>query len=203
MQLKPYLFAISPVFMVACGDGTNPFDPDTLSVQSSFVTPGTDGTFSSTLDNVRGKRDIDASGNGYAYQVGTIDSSLTLTANAGTVSASTLSTPPTTGTTTLRGTYSAETYLNARVESGAITGDRLSHAGTLQLTADFANNTLTGSDADLTVNGTISSGTLSGTVTFSGITGDLSGNMGATQAIGAFHGTTTDGVMAGGFNVSQ
>ena len=78
-------------------------------------------------------------------------------------------------------------------------------SGTLTLVADFDRNTLSGTSDNslLRVNGTFEGKALGGSVVYRGMSGELSGRVGANQAVGAFHGKTDTSIMAGGFMVDE
>lgn len=84
---------------------------------------------------------------------------------------------------------------------GRLSGQNFTNGGTITLSADFEEKTLTGSEGPLSVNGSISGGRLSGRVTYAGDRGALGGQIGALGAVGAFHGNNDQRVFAGGFVV--
>jgi len=141
---------------------------------------------------------------GYTYVVGR-DSDNVYQAFAGLIIKPALSvSPPTTGTATMTGKYSATRVYNIATTDTVPRGVTVGNSG-LTLEADFANGTLKGGDpAKLFVNGTFNSGSLSlrGTVSYFGVDGRLLGRIGPDQAIGAFRGHDDTSVFAGGFVVS-
>lgn len=88
-----------------------------------------------------------------------------------------------------------------------ISGTRYSGYGSINLTADFDAGTLSGAASGLTVDGAISGSKLSGTVailfdtgtTPESIKGVMTGYIGDTGTIGAFHANDDDTAAAGGF----
>lgn len=115
------------------------------------------------------------------------------------------------GTAVYAGQYGYQVVDNVQRTSATIGGDRVTETGSILLTANFNQGTLTGNGAELDVNGTISGAQVGGTVTanysqstllggtVSGtVSGQLTGNIGDNGMIGAFHGTDSNTVLAGG-----
>ena len=105
-------------------------------------------------------------------------------------------------------TYSARyTYVTVDYETSffGLSGNPRSDGGIIDLSADFAAGTLTGSTGELAVDGSINCDDLSGTVTVqyssydNPVTGKLDGFIGDTGTIGAFHGSDDETALAGGF----
>lgn len=192
------------VALAACSDsdGDNPFDgigTVTLTTTSALVTPAADGTISHSLTDTKQVAVIDASDDGFGAVVGA--DGTVLTAQAGTVVTSALADAPISGTADWTGDYAlikSEAVLDA---NDAVSSTWTEESGAITLSADFDARTLTGSQGSLTVDGTYTGQILGGTVTVDGIDGTLDGTIGATKAIGAFHGTDADSAFAGGFVV--
>jgi hypothetical protein len=118
----------------------------------------------------------------------------------------------TSGSANYNTTYAYQVIDDVNRTTTFLTGSRVTENGSMTLAADFNAGTLTGSNSELRVNGTISGTDVGGSVTviYSGFvpgsgtvsgsaTGNLDGNIGSTGVIGAFHGTDSDTVFAGGF----
>lgn len=202
MRKSTLIIGLLPLTLAACGDGTNPFDPDPLVVSSSFVTPSTNGTFANDLINPVGGAFVNA-GDGYVLQVGTNAGNTGIIARAGLASTTSVAGPILDGTATFTGDYHLFTITNADLVDGAITRTDASQDGTITLTADVDALTVTGSADGLVVQGTFGGTALGGTVSYAGINADLTGLIGTDQAVGVFQGETLDSVLTGGFNTAN
>lgn len=98
-----------------------------------------------------------------------------------------------------------DVYLLAESDfEGTLYGLPNNEAGSITLQADFGAGRLTGSAGSLSVDGRFTSDqSLSGSVTYDGVDGSLTGVVGSTEAIGAFHGNDDNAVFSGGFAVSD
>lgn len=114
--------------------------------------------------------------------------------------------------TTGTASYNTSYGINLREGTDGSSPDVIQDSGAITLLADFDAGTLTGSVSgpldSFDVNGTLSGGEIGGSVTFNyedsssapqTINGTLDGHIGTFSAIGAFHGSDSDTVMAGGF----
>lgn len=170
-------------------------------VNSGFATPNSSGGFSEGLSNPRSGTDSDASGNGYAYQVG-FDGGDGFRAVAGVLPGTTVGGAVTSGTVTYTGDYELVRVTGINVSGGLISGTPSFDSGTISLEADFGSGTLTGGDGSLTVDGTINGRDLGGSVAYNGLGGRLDGEIGSARAVGVFHGNNDSTVYSGGFLVT-
>ena len=147
---------------------------------------------------------MNGEGDGYAYEVG-VDGSNGFVARAGVLSSTSVPDLPTSGSASMSGRYSAARVTSIALSGGQLTGIANEGSGTLTLVADFDRNTLSGTSDNslLRVNGTFEGKALGGSVVYRGMSGELSGRVGANQAVGAFHGKTDTSIMAGGFMVDE
>jgi len=197
MKNLTFLIVAPLLAITACSSGRT---------HSGFQTPSNTGDIAPSLTSARRGSDITLSGDGYAYAVGLGDVGLLGKSNqfagyAGIVPTTTVSTPPTTGSATWNGTYEV-----GKIDGFTSSGDTISavshlYGNTISLTANFASGTLIGSNGFLSVNGNFTGSTLSGSVDYIGTGGALTGLVGATGAVGAFHGHDSNNVFAGGFIV--
>ncbi|WP_238364100.1 hypothetical protein [Mesobacterium pallidum] len=202
-RISPFA-PLALVALAACteGNGDNPFDgigTVTLTTTSSLATPADDGTITHSLTDTKEVAVIDASTDGFGAVVGA--DGTVLTAQAGTVVTSVFADPPISGTAQWSGDYAlikSDATLDA---DDQIVSTWTEESGTITLDADFDAQTLTGTQGSLTVAGTYAGQDLGGTVTVDGVDGTLDGTIGATKAIGAFHGTDAASAYAGGFVV--
>ena len=179
-----------------------------IHTHASFQTPSNIGYLGPNLTGAVRGNDITPAGDGYAYAVGA-GANKDFYGYAGIVPTTVVSTPPTTGSATWAGTYKLEQITGIELTNNGIQGYKAANTGTLSLAANFGAGTLIGSSAvisngitpDLTVNGTFVGSALSGAVTFRGLTGALTGLVGATGAVGAFQGNGATDLYAGGFMV--
>ncbi len=170
-----------------------------LYVQSSFETPSSSGTFRG-LDTVYlSGQDTNALG-GYAYALGDTGGS-GFRAHTGLLPGTATAPPPTTGVAVMTGSYSLGEITGIDIGFTSITGSPNRSSGALTLTADFANQTITGTSGSFEVEGTISGSDLGGKIIFGAAEGKLTGVVGATAAVGAFHGRSDTRLIAGGFVV--
>lgn len=173
-----------------------------LFVKSDFKTPSASGNFSG-LDTVF-LSDVDTNQfGGYAYALGDTGGS-GFRAYAGLLPGTAVAPPPTTGVATMTGRYQLSQITGINVGFTEISGFPSNASGSITLTADFGNRTLTGgsSGAQLLVDGTFEGSDLSGRVIYNGEDASLDGVVGATTAIGVFHDKTDTSLMAGGFIVN-
>jgi hypothetical protein len=198
------LFAFTSLALAACEEVAAPANVDAVTTRASTVTPSAAGTFAEDLIDPQGEQYSVASGNGYAYQVGINATQTGLVARAGLLPGTAVTTPaPAVGSSSMEAIYHLRTISNASIVDGELISTSVFKAGEITLVADFSNETLTGSSGALTINGIFDTGVLSGTASYGTINGTLSGVVGADQAVGAFQGSNTDSVMAGGFQVSE
>lgn len=170
--------------------------------QSGFVTPSTNGAISVGLSQSSGGTVRTIDGNGYAFQAGS-DPGEGLAAYSGILPGTQTDAWPTSGAATYSGTYEGVQISGINLDgAGFISGMSGPMSGTLTLSADFAQNTLTGTSDNglLTVDGQVGGGgTLSGSVNYQGVGGDLTELAGGDTAVGAFHRNNADLIYAGGF----
>ena len=167
---------------------------------SGFQTPSNTGAIATSLTSSRRGSDINASGDGYAYAVGEKPGT-GFYGYAGIVPTTTVSVPLSAGSATWSGTYKLARISGITLSGNFLKGTSYGNSGALTLRADFDAGTLIGSGTNLTVNGTFSGSNLSGSVNYSGLNGALTGKVGATGAVGAFHGNSGTDIYAGGFMV--
>ncbi len=167
---------------------------------SGFQTPSNAGSIATSLTSSTRGSDINASGDGYAYAVG-VGSNNNFYGYAGIVPTTTVSVPLASGNATWSGTYELARISGISLSNHTLYGTRSSHSGAITLHANFDTETLIGSSTYLTVNGTFAGNNLSGNVTYRGLTGALTGLVGATGAVGAFQGNGATDLYAGGFMV--
>lgn len=167
---------------------------------SGFQTPTSSGVVGASLSNVTRGSDITASGDGYAYAVG-VGSNNNFYGYAGIVPTTSVSAPLTAGIATWNGTYEVARIYDISLSGGVLRGLRTSGTAAISLVANFNNRTLVGGNSLLTVDGAFSGSNLTGNVTYRGLDGSLTGLVGATGAVGAFHGDSATDIYAGGFIV--
>lgn len=169
-----------------------------LSTDSGFRTPSASGFYSSGIDITRSGREIDASGDGFAYAAGGKDGE-GLKAISGLIPGTEVNFRPNTGSGTFTGRYELSQFSGIDINGDEIYGFASNVSGAISLNADFENDTLTGSAGNLTVNGTMDGRTLGGTVAYRGLSGPLRGLVGGDKTVGAFHGNNANLIYAGGF----
>lgn len=173
---------------------------------SQFVTPDAQGAFVEQDDffgRVLTPSVSQATGNGYVYSV-EFNPDVGVRGYAGLMPGASVSDlPPPNTVATLTGHYRVDWKTYETATSTNIQLDRQGGAsGVVTLVADIDAGTLIGTSEtanDLAVNGTFDGNDLSGTATFRGVTGPLQGLIGADEAIGVFHGSSSNSVHAGGF----
>lgn len=177
----------------ACSGGKDP-------TNSFFGTAVSSTSFANNLDDARTARFVNSSNEGYVYQVGTNSSGLA--GQAGLLPGTAVTAWSPTGTATFTGTFQATEVRNITVSNNIVSGLPSAVSDNITLTANFGNNTLTGTSNQgrLVVNGSVSgSSALSGSVTLNGVSGTLSGLAGSDQTYGVFHGNNDSTIFAGGF----
>jgi len=183
--------------LTACStSGTVPLDE---ALGSAFlpVPSGPNGSVIADPANERNGRLYDATIGGAAYVTGTTDS--------GAQAASGIMDNPTVGATGSGANVRYDTrYQVIEIENVSVTGNLLrgnqnDFSGGTTLTANFDAGTVTGGNNDFAVDGVIQDQAVSGTVTSRGRTGEMAAVIGQDAVVGAFHGTGTDSVFAGGF----
>ncbi len=167
---------------------------------SGFQAPSDAGAIATSLTSSRRGSDINASGDGYAYAVG-MKSGNGFYGYAGIVPTTTVSVPLSAGSATWSGSYKVARITGITLSGSFLQGTSYVNSGALTLRANFDTGTLIGNSTYLTVNGTFSGSNLSGNVTYRGLNGALTGLVGATGAVGAFHGNDATDIYAGGFMV--
>ena len=184
---------------------------------SAVRTPNSAGVISgSTSSNSERGSDVSSvTGNTYAYAAGGIESA-GLQGFAGIVSGASVTAPPVTGSAVMTGDFEVAVLEAIFVVGDQVQASGYTDRGSLSLTADFDDRTLTGTGTGidggisnfyannnvLTVNGTFSGDELSGTVSYDGVSGPMTGLVGSNEAIGVFHGNDDHQVHAGGFIVN-
>lgn len=200
---------VSCLLLTACGGLTA--DP----TGSAFVTPTlAGGIFQTDGSSMSGAGLSNFSGNGYGFQVGSVDGK-GLRGFSGIVQNGVVAPPPTTGSATMTGTFKLGVIGFITSSPSSASGLATTDTGALTLVADFAKGTLTGAGTGrdisssivlsgnrLSVDGQFSGTALTGTVSYNGVSGPLAGVVGGTEAVGAFHGHSADQVHAGGFIVN-
>ncbi len=174
------------------------------STNSQFAEVTADGTFKKPLGSPRTGSDVDANGEGYAYQVGT-GANGGLAGQSGLLPGTDTQSWASSGTATLTGSYEVLSISGIGLDGDQIYGFSKHDSGAITLTADFAGNTLKGTSYDgaLAINGEMSGKDMTGNATFNGVQGDLSGVAGSDQAFGVFHGNNEDLIFAGGFAATR
>jgi len=167
---------------------------------SGFQTPTNAGAIATSLTSSQRGSDINATGDGYAYAVG-VGSNNNFYGYAGIVPTTTVSVPLSGSSATWNGSYELARITGISLSGNTLYGTTSVNGGALSLTANFNTGTLIGSNAYLTVNGTFAGSNLSGSVVYRGLPGALTGLVGATGAVGAFHGNGAADLYAGGFMV--
>ena len=110
---------------------------------------------------------------------------------------------PTSGRAQMRGPFALRQATDVRRTGDTYSGTLKDRTGAITLTADFGAGTLRGKGDGLTVGGRMTAGTLTGSTTYGGVTGDLEGFVGASNAVGVFTGTSATSSIAGGFVVAK
>ncbi len=167
---------------------------------SGFQTPSSTGAIATSLTNSRRGSDFNASGDGYAYAVGS-GSNGNFYGYAGIVPTTAVSAPLTAGRATFNGRYELARITDITLSGQFLFGTSSLASGGLSLTADFDARTLTGGNALLSVDGVFVGSNLTGSVNYLGLNGALTGLVGSTGAVGAFHGDSGTDIYAGGFIV--
>lgn len=168
--------------------------------RSGFRTPsGTNSTayIPVALANEVNNRIYDSSLGGAAYVVGTDGDGAA--AYAGVMPGSDVGNAIPSGTANYVADYEVVMIEDINVSGTFLTGNTNYDAGSITLTADFDNQTLSGQSGQLRVNGNISGGNLTGGVTYRGTSGRLTGLVGDQGTVGAFHGNSDELVYGGGF----
>lgn len=213
------LFLLAPL-LSACasgGGGTGGGGTSAPPSGTTVVLAETDSGFASataadgivrSLDQSEDLVRVDADGDGFALLAGFDDSEDTLWALAGLVGTGTLPGAGSNGTATYDGLW--ELILIDRDGTDDPSATLRGAQGTMILQADLARGTfvgnsraLTGTVSTLSVTGAMAGGSMQGFVRYrtanTDITGSLTGRLGATKAVGAFHGTMAEDAMTGGF----
>lgn len=202
--------------LTACGGGSGGGSAGSgPSISSRFATPDADGDFDIGLTSFERIRFSSDGVEGVAYVLGQTAQG-DLVAAVGLLPGTDTQFWPGTGTATYSGVYTMGLISPTSPGSGDYQTDRV--GGALTLTADFANDRLTGQSIDVQ-NGTIPDFTLGidadmsgrfmdGTVTITldvqtPIIGVLDGRAGNDQAFGVFHASGDDFALAGGFNATR
>lgn len=148
--------------------------------------------------------DVNADGDGYAYETGVEDGE-GFFARAGLIPGTSVADLPSSGSAEMSGRYEAARVTGIDLNNGRLTGFARKANGSITLTADFDAQTLKGTSNNdlLTVDGTFEGKTLDGRVVYRDIPGVLAGKVGGNEAIGVFHGKTEDALMSGGFIVTK
>lgn len=167
---------------------------------SRFTNPTSSGHVPEILNNKSQVAVIDFQGDGYAYASGSITNEGIL-AVSGLVSGTSGGSLVSGGTATYTGNYELLRISNINISGGYISASQAQRTGSISLAADFDNGTLTGQSGSLIVNGTVTGTGLSGGVSFEGVSGDLTGVIGSSKAVGAFHGNNAHLIYSGGFLV--
>lgn len=150
------------------------------------------------LDNKETGSVLNAGIGGATFLVGTDTD--TAVAYAGVNAGSDVGTTLLAGTATYTAEYEVVQLDNIRIVNGNVTGDTRVENRPIELTADFGAGTVTGTDSqgNLTVAGTLVGSAMGGAVNYRGTNGDLDGEIGNDGVVGAFHGSSSDMVYAGG-----
>lgn len=193
--MKKTLLLLMPVLAIsACAQTADDL------THSGFQAPTNAGAIATSLTSSRRGSDINATGDGYAYAVG-MGSNNNFYGYAGIVPTTTVSVPLSGGSATWSGSYKLARITGIYLSGNTLYGASAVNSAALSLTANFNTGTLIGSSSYLTVNGTFAGSNLSGSVTYRGLPGALTGLVGATGAVGAFHGNGATDLYAGGFMV--
>ena len=191
--MKKIAFLFAPMLAIsACTSDTF--------THSGFQTPTSSGEVGTSLSSATRRSHISASGDGYAYAVG-IGSNNNFYGYSGIATTTSVSAPLSAGTATWSGNYALGRVRDISLSGALLRGIKSTETAALTLTADFEKRTLVGGTSTLSVNGAFSGSNLSGSVTYRGLDGSLTGLVGATGAVGAFHGNNATDIYAGGFIV--
>lgn len=196
MKFIPLLSVCSLAAIVACTQTSNNY------TDSGFRTPSSGGIIFTSLSQTSRGSEIDASGDGFAYVVGKTDGD-GFRGYSGIVPTTSVAPPPTSGTATMSGRYEIALIENIKLSGSFLSGNKDQAVGNITLNANFGTGKLQGASGDLRVNGQFQDSNLSGGVTFRGVSGDLVGQIGPDEAIGAFHGNDGELIYAGGFLVDK
>lgn len=187
-------FAPIVISLAACGGG----EP----VASGFRTPSASGSITEGLTQDRSAtvRSSRYSSNGFAYSVGDTNGD-GFAAYSGVLPTTNVGSQVSSGTVNLSGRYEVAYIDNITLNSNLLTGRSYVDYGAFSATADFNNNTFTGSNSSRTfrVSGAISGQAISGTSVMDGVTGEMTGVIGTRGAVGAVHGSSSSFIYAGGF----
>jgi len=201
-------FSIIASFSIALAgcEASTLFDEDVAGIietDSGQIDVDTDGVISTTQTILLSGSDV-TTGNGYAYVIGYEPDTQLVEARAGIATTTDLGMQPTSGAAVMTGTYEVGQVDALDLDDDNVPmGTSTTESGTITLTADFFNETLTGSSGNLTVAGEMSDGALTGIVTYQGLDGTLVGEIGETDAVGAFYGHDANTVFAGGFRAAE
>ena len=167
---------------------------------SDFGTPKADGTFNASLRTIfKGKFQNDA-GNEYAFELGREGTAFS--AVGGILEETDLGALPPTGFAAMSGPYE----IHEAGKSDGVSreyGDVQSTRGRITLRADFTFGTLQGTDEVLTIDGTFSDKMVTGSAFFNKRAAALKGQVGASSAVGVFHGADDATAFVGGFLVER
>lgn len=188
--MKSVFVAVSAILLVCACGGTNGTGATTITIPTPPAPPT--GLVPTQV--------VSPEGGGFSF--GVLSDGMTTGQGYAQLLQTSFEAPPESGTATLDGTYSLSLVaLNGGLTVRPSVGV---NEAPLTLTADFGAGTLSGTDGTFTVDGTIASGLLTGSVTFQDVTtNQFRGVVGEDRAIGAFTGTTTSVILAGGFDVSR
>lgn len=176
----------------SAGGGGSAIDPG-LSTDSRIVALNANGTLPDVGIDDRNSVSLTRITNlgGFAYQIGPVEGANEFLGVAGIAPDTQVGGAPTTATATYNGDYNLAYADRTRFERSV--------SGTIALDADFNSGTLTGQSGGLTVEGTITGQNIGGSASYRGVNADLTGQVGASRAVGAFAGHNDDAVLTGGF----
>ena len=210
-RLRWGVMAVCALAVSACGGGSGGSSLAASTARSGLASVS-GSTVNATLSSEQNRNVQDARVGLVAYVTGTDPVAGQVVGLAGVRSGATVGTVRTTGTASYNTQYAYDVVENVTRTSTTIGGTRYTQpTQTMTLNADFGARTLTGTSSDVTVNGTISGSAVAGTATvdynFNPLIGapasgrvvtTLNGNIGSTGIIGAFHGSDSNTVVAGG-----
>lgn len=198
--LRTGLLLPAVALVAGCVSGSGG-DPDTFTTESAFVETDAAGVFPGALDEAVIGTQLDEVGNIAARRAGVLTDDSGLVAEAGIFLSVPYAAAPAVGTVVYDGSYNVVALRNAELVGDNIETDNTFQGGAIELTAEFAAGTLTGSNLGgildpFTLTGSVAANTVGGSVIWAGIARDLRRFIDADRMIGAFDGENDDTVYA-------
>ncbi|MFQ1700506.1 hypothetical protein ACJ5NV_07910 [Loktanella agnita] len=144
---------------------------------------------------------IDNGPGGYRMALGRFDNDDTMDYRAlAMLQSTTRVSGPISGTVSYNANYRIMEVQNVGSNPVFAGNNDLNSAGQITMTANFADQAMTGTSDLLTIDATLNAETFEGTVTWRGVDGDITGLASDSFMIGAFHGHDNNAVFTGGIS---